>query len=144
MVKIKGNILGIDFGTNRIGVAVGQLITATASIVGVVNAKQGVPDWSVFDKIINEWQPTALVVGLPLNMDGTTQAITTAAKKFAKQLEERYQLPVYMSDERLSTREARDKIFAEGGYRALTAKPVDGQAAQIILSSWLEQQNRKD
>ena len=139
-MKIHGNILGLDYGTKRIGVAIGQTITATARALTVIKADNGTPVWEDVDKIIKEWQPAALVVGLPLNMDGTTQPITKQAKNFAELLRQRYNLPVYMMDERLSTREARDHIFEQGGYRALTAHPVDGMAAQIILTSWLEEQ----
>jgi putative Holliday junction resolvase len=139
-MKIQGNILGLDFGTKRIGVAIGQMITATARPLSVIKADKGAPAWDALDKIIKEWQPAALVVGLPLNMDGTKQPITKQAENFAELLRQRYNLPIYMADERLSTREARDHIFQQGGYRALTANPVDGMAAQIILTSWLEEQ----
>lgn len=140
-MKIHGNILGLDFGSKRIGVAVGQMVTQTATALSVIKAEQGKPAWEDLDKIIKEWQPAALVVGLPLNMDGTTQAITKQAKNFAKALQEHYNLPVYFADERLSTREARERIFEEGGYRALTSQPVDGMAAKIILTEWLLQQH---
>ncbi|MFI4954459.1 MAG: Holliday junction resolvase RuvX [Gammaproteobacteria bacterium] len=132
-----GTILGFDFGMKRIGVAVGQLFTQMASPLRIIPAKQGTPDWNIADQIINEWQPAALVVGIPLNMDGSTQPITGHAKHFAKLLQQRYNLPVYTADERLTTREARDQIFSVGGYRALQKKPVDSLAAQIILQAWL-------
>lgn len=134
---LKGTILGFDFGMKRIGIAVGQLITATASPLTIIAAHQGVPDWNALDKIIKEWQPNALVVGIPLNMDGTTQPISKSALHFAQQLEQHYHLPIYTADERLTTREAREQIFSSGGYRALHKKRVDSTAAQIILQAWL-------
>jgi putative Holliday junction resolvase len=134
---LKGNILGFDFGLKRIGIAVGQHITATASPVTILAANQGTPDWNALDKIIKEWQPSALVVGIPLNMDGTTQPISKSAAHFAKLLQQHYTLPVYTADERLTTREAREQIFSEGGYRALQKKRADSTAAQIILQAWL-------
>jgi len=139
-MKIHGTILGLDFGTKRIGLAVGQMVTATASALGTIAAIQGEPAWNELDKVIDEWQPVAFVVGLPLNMDGTSQPITKQAKHFAAALEQHYNLPVYLADERLTTREAREHIFQQGGYRALMAEPVDGMAAQIILTEWLQQQ----
>lgn len=132
-----GTILGFDFGMKRIGVAVGQLVTRTASPVRIIPAKQGMPDWSIVDQLIREWQPSALVVGIPLNMDGTTQPITRHARHFARLLHQRYHLPIYTADERLTTREAREQIFSAGGYRALQKKTVDSIAAQIILQTWL-------
>jgi len=134
----RATILGFDFGLKRIGVAVGQLLTKTATPLTIIIANNGEPQWHAIDKIIQEWQPAALVVGLPLNMDGTSQPITELAQKFAERLHEHYQLPIYTTDERLTTREAREQIFQAGGYRALRSGPVDGVAAQIILEGWLQ------
>lgn len=138
MLAVRGNILGFDFGTKRIGVAVGQLITASATPLNTISAEQGKPDWNMLDKIIQEWQPIALVVGIPLNMDGTPQTISKQAQHFAQELQQHYNLPVYTADERLTTRAAREQIFETGGYRALNKHQVDSIAAQIILAAWLE------
>lgn len=134
----EGIILGFDFGTKRIGVAVGQTVTKTANPYGMLKANQGQPNWDQVAKIIEEWQPVALVVGIPLNMDGTEQAVTQAAKKFANRLEGRFNLPVYGVDERLTTVEARDRVFQDEGYKGLQKTAIDAMAAKIILEAWLQ------
>lgn len=122
-------IMGFDFGTTRIGVAVGQRITASASSVAVIRARDGKPDWQALDSLVTEWQPSLFVVGLPLNMDGTMSEMAEAAMKFARRLMGRYQVPHEMMDERLSTFEARQ---LEDDTSAL-----DATAAKLILESWL-------
>ena len=134
-------VLGFDFGMKRIGVAVGQTVTRTANPLLILSAHQGEPDWNEIEKLIHHWKPMALIVGRPLNMDGSTQSITDAAEHFANQLKSRYGLPVYEVDERLSSVEARSNMFEQGGYRALHKKRVDSVAAQIILQDWLERQD---
>lgn len=130
-------LLGFDFGTKRIGVAVGQRVTHAARPLATLNANQGVPQWELVTKLLKSWQPDGLIVGIPLNMDGTEQPITHLARGFAKQLHERYHLPVYEVDERLSTRDARERLFAKGGYKALKKAEIDSIAAQLILQTWL-------
>lgn len=130
-------IIGFDFGMKRIGVAVGQTVTQTARPLGVVNAKQGSPDWTSLIRFVTTWHPDAFVVGIPLNMDGTEQPLTTAARTFAESLAMRFQLPVYGMDERLTSVEAKARIFAEGGYKALKNTEIDSFAAQLILQNWL-------
>lgn len=132
-------LLGFDFGMKRIGVAVGQTVTQTARPLNTLQAKQGVPHWKEVDKLIKTWQPVALVVGIPLNMEGTEQPLTLAAKQFADTLSTRYHLPVHGMDERLSTKDARERLFAAGGYKALQNGQVDSIAAQLILQNWLTQ-----
>jgi putative Holliday junction resolvase len=129
-------VLAFDFGLRRIGVAVGQTITRTAKPLPTLLAKNGEPDWREITRLIAEWRPEALVVGIPLNMDGTKQAITFEAEAFAKRLAEDYHLPVHGMDERLSTRDARERLFEAGGYKKLKNTPIDGIAAQLILESW--------
>jgi putative Holliday junction resolvase len=129
-------LLGFDFGLKRIGVAVGQTVTETASVLSTLHAEKGEPNWQEVEKLLKEWKPHALVVGIPTNMDGTGQTITGAAKNFANALR-RFDLPVYEVDERLTTKEARQQLFAEGGYRAIQAAQVDSVAAKLILESWL-------
>ena len=80
-------VLAFDFGTKSIGVAVGQEITGTASPLAALKARDGIPDWNVIEKLYEEWQPQLVVVGLPLNMDGTEQEVTQRAKKFANRLD---------------------------------------------------------
>ena len=130
-------VLGFDFGMKRIGVAVGQTITKTARPLATLKAHNGVPAWETIKKLIQTWQPDALIVGVPLNMDGTEQKLTHAAKKFADELQSKFNLPVFGMDERLSTKDARERLFATGGYKALQNGQVDSIAAQLILQNWL-------
>ncbi|RUO58691.1 Holliday junction resolvase RuvX [Pseudidiomarina insulisalsae] len=130
-------LLGFDFGTHNIGVAVGQTITGTASPLSALKAKDGQPDWQKVQALIKEWQPTRLVVGLPLNMDGTEQLLTDKARKFANRLHGRFGLPVELQDERLTTVAAKEELFARGGYRELSKDKIDSAAAQLILEDYL-------
>jgi putative Holliday junction resolvase len=130
-------LLGFDFGMKRIGVAVGQTVTETARPLITLNAQHGEPAWPTLTKLIKTWQPDALVVGVPFNMDGTEQKLTEAARHFASQLTTTFNLPVYEVDERLSSKDARERLFAEGGYKALQDGQVDQVAAQLILQNWL-------
>ncbi|MFC7781232.1 Holliday junction resolvase RuvX [Legionella taurinensis] len=133
-----GVYLGFDFGYKRIGVAVGQTVTLSARPLPTLVARQGIPDWQLVTKLIEQWQPQALIVGLPTCIDGTEQYTTPLARHFAKQLKKRFSLPVHLVDERLTTVEARSQLFAEGGYRKLKNSQVDSTAACIILEQWLQ------
>ncbi len=130
-------LLGFDYGLRHIGVAVGQTVTKTAKPICALKAHNESPPWDHIAEIIREWQPDALIVGLPLNMDGTEQPITQKTRKFAKQLNERFKLPVHFSDERLTTIEAKEQLFAKRGYRGLKKSAIDAVSAQIILESWI-------
>lgn len=132
-------ILAFDFGTSSIGCAIGQSITATAQGLPAFKAQDGIPNWELVGKVIDEWQPDLLVVGVPLNMDGTEQPLTQRAKKFANRLNGRFNLPVQLQDERLTTVSARSEIFERGGYRALKKGKVDSISACLILESWFEE-----
>lgn len=131
-------ILAFDFGTNSIGCAIGQSITGTAQGLPAFKAQDGIPNWEQIEKVIKEWQPDLLVIGLPLNMDGTEQELTVRARKFANRLHGRFGVRVELQDERLTTTEARTEIFARGGYKALNKSKVDGISACLILESWFE------
>jgi putative Holliday junction resolvase len=135
-----GIYVGFDFGYKRIGVAVGQQLTLTASPLPTLQAVLGVPDWHLVQKLIVEWQPVAMIVGLPTCMDGSEQYTTSAARGFARQLRRRFARPVHCVDERLSTKEARAHLFEEGGYRKLKTSEIDSIAACIILEQWLGSQ----
>jgi putative Holliday junction resolvase len=100
-------VLAFDFGLRNIGVATGQAITRTASEIATVRARDGVPDWNTVDALVRQWQPDALLVGLPLNMDDTESEMSTRAKRFARKLRSRYRLTVELVDERLTSFEAR-------------------------------------
>mgnify|MGYP003574910274 CR=1 FL=1 len=131
-------LLGFDFGMKRIGVAIGQTLTKSARPLTTLSAKEGTPDWYLLDKIVKRWEPQALVVGIPLNMDGTKQNTTDLARHFAELLAKRFELPVYEMDERLTTKDARERLFSSGGFKALQDGQVDQVAAQLILQNWFE------
>lgn len=141
MNNIHHTALGFDYGTKRIGVAVGQTLTATATPLTTISHVHGQPAWEPIARLIEEWQPEVLVVGMPLNMDGTEHAMTLAARNFAEQLRTRYRLPVHLIDERLSSVEAEHTVASAGRRvhpRSKSAKEaVDKIAAQIILQNWL-------
>ncbi len=133
-------ILAFDFGTKSIGIAVGQTLTGTARPLKAIPARDGIPQWETIEALLKEWQPEKLVVGLPLDMEGKPlEDITNRAKKFANRLKARFNIDVALHDERLSTREARSHLFAQGGYKALTKGNVDSQSAVVIFESWFEQ-----
>lgn len=136
-------LLGFDFGLKRIGVAIGQMVTHTARPLVTLIAKQGMPDWQLVNKLISKWSPDTLVVGMPLNMDGTTQEISHKAQMFTEELRKRYKLPVYQVDERLTTKEARERLFAQGGFKALQDGQVDQVAAQLILQNFISDYLKK-
>lgn len=131
-------LLGFDFGTKSIGVAVGQQLTGSARALTALKAQDGTPDWKLIEKLLKEWQPDYVVVGLPLNMDGTEQELTARARKFANRLHGRFGVRVELQDERLSTVEARADLFERGGFRALQKGQVDSQSAVIILEDWFD------
>ena len=131
--------LGFDFGMKNIGVAVGQNITKTATPLAIINASKEKILWQQITKLIKMWHPAALVVGIPLNMDGTPQEMTKAARQFAQQLQEFSGLPVHEVDERLTTKAAREKVYMQGGYKALQKEAIDSIAAQLILESWMHE-----
>ena len=123
-------VVAFDFGLRHIGLAVGQGLTRTASDLDEVRANQGKPsDWAAVDTVITTWQPDRLLVGLPLNMDGTESEMSAHARRFARRLEGRYHLPTTMVDERLTSVEARE--LAESG------ESQHGLAARLIAESWL-------
>ena len=130
--------LAFDFGTKSIGCAVGQSITGTAQALPAFKAQDGIPNWDAIEKCLKEWKPDVVIVGLPLNMDGTEQELTLRARKFANRLQGRFDVNVQLQDERLTTTEARSEIFDRGGFRALKKGKVDGISACLILESWFE------
>ncbi len=134
----EGVYLGFDFGYKRIGVAVGQRLTGSASPLSTLDAKLGVPNWDNIQQLIQQWRPHALIVGFPTCIDGTEQYTSAASRGFARQLRKRFALPVHLVDERLSTRAAREHLFETGGYRKIKKSEVDSIAACIILEQWLQ------
>lgn len=131
-------LLCFDFGMRHIGVAVGQVITKSATELNVLTAVDGVPNWNQVKDLIDTWQVDAFVIGLPLNMDGTEQPLTTTVKRFARKLHGRFNLPVFLQDERLSTKEAQRLQKNTPAKKAATNR-ADSLAAKIILESWLRE-----
>jgi len=133
-------IIGFDFGKKYIGVAVGQELTGSASPLGSVKANDGIPHWDNLASYLKEWQPDFIVVGLPLNMDGSEQQLTLDAKKFGQRIEGRFGLKVEFQDERLTTADAKQQLFARGGYRNLKKDNIDAESAKLIIESYFEAQ----
>jgi len=129
--------LGFDFGMRRLGVAVGQSITMRAKPLHTLLVNEGSPDWLQVQKLIKEWHPKALIVGIPTKIDGSEQPITKAAQAFKQELAARFALPVYGVDERLTTKAARTELFDQGGYKQLSKTEIDGVAAALILEQWM-------
>ena len=136
----RGYILAFDFGLRRIGVAVGQFTTLTAtSLETVRNGKE--PDWAAIDRLVKEWKPARFLLGLPLNSDGQETAMSRASRQFAKRLQTRYSLPIHFQDERLSSQAAQARFIemrAQGGLKKKHARNLDAMAAQIFLENWLQ------
>ena len=103
----QGYVVAFDFGLRHIGVAVGQFVTRTASPLTTLSANDGKPDWEQVRSIVEEWRPQSFVVGLPLNMDDSESDMSERARAFAGNLERRFELPVHLVDERLTTFEAK-------------------------------------
>lgn len=135
-----GTLLGFDFGFRRIGVAVGQTATRTAGAL-VTIAHNAQADWQAIELLMREWKPVALIVGLPLDMQGLETDMSRATRKFATELEERFGKQVYFADERLTSIAAGSE-FAEarsqGRARKKDARKLDAMAAKIILENWLQ------
>lgn len=131
-------VLAFDYGETHIGVAVGQSLTLSATELDVLKAKNGSPHWHDVGHLIKTWQPNRLVVGLPLNMDGSESDTSAKARVFARRLQGRFALPVDMMDERLSSFEARGAIIEHKGSRDFKQHAIDSLAAKFILESWFK------
>jgi len=138
---VSNSVLAFDYGKRRIGIATGSGITGTASVLTTLSSVSGEPDWSSIEKIIREWKPDTLIVGMPYNMDGSESEMSGLASEFATTLNTRYQLPVELVDERLSSAEA-SSILKEQRRQGLRTKKVnkteiDSLAACLIAETWL-------
>jgi len=129
-------LIAFDFGTQSIGVAVGQTVTRTASELKPIKARDGIPNWEVMTQLINEWKPDLIVVGLPLNMDGTESELAKRSRKFGNRLRERFKIEVVPMDERLSTYSAKEEAMDRRQRLDFAKNPVDSIAARLILESW--------
>ncbi len=130
-------ILAFDFGLRHIGVAVGQSITLSATPLASISAERGQPNWQVIESLLSNWNPQALLVGLPFLMEGGEQAISFGARQFAKELEHRFNLPVYMMDERFTTKEAQRRL-KEMNVKKNDSISIHSFAAKLILESWMQ------
>lgn len=134
--------LCFDFGVKRFGVARGNTLLKTASELPPIKAKEGIPDWNIIEKLVAEWKPEGFVVGLPLNMDGSESDMSLRAKKFGKRLKGRFNKPVEMMDERLSSFEAKQTVKDRSNrYVDFGDHSVDGAAACLILESWFSERS---
>jgi putative Holliday junction resolvase len=130
-------LFGFDFGPRKIGVAVGQTVTGSASPLTTIRSRGERPDWSRIEGLIREWQPKVAVVGLPFNMDDSETGLAPRARRFARQLQGRFGLEVHLVDERLTSLEARRQL----GHAAASPGAIDAMAAKLILETWLGEQH---
>jgi len=124
-------LLCFDYGEKRIGTAVGQTITATATALETVKVINTKPDWENIKRLISEWSPDKLIIGHPFTLDGARQKMTGAAERFSRQLEGRFKIPVELIEEQLSSYEARRELKS--------TRKLDPVAARIILETWLRE-----
>ena len=133
------SVLGFDYGERRIGIATGQTITASATPLTTLNSINQKPDWAAIEKLIDQWRPDALIVGLPLYLDGSSSEMTAKAKRFVRQLEGRFHLPVFTVNESLSSFEAEQQLQQHKKIDQHNKEEIDKMAAAIIVQNWLEQ-----
>ena len=136
-------LLAFDYGTKNIGVATGQTITSSANSLAPLKARDGVPDWQQIEKLLAEWRPDLVLVGLPLNMDDSESELSARARKFANRIHGRFGVAVELVDERLSSFEAKGEVMRSGGSRDYKHNPVDSIAARLILEGWLANQPQR-
>lgn len=133
-----GIVMGFDFGLKRIGVAIGQTQTATANPHTTLTSRDGVPDWQSISALVEQWQPLAFIVGLPLRLDGSEQPFTQSARKFGQRLHGRFQRPVFFVEEQLSSFDAEQRNAQQKTKVGQKPQPLDAIAAQIILENGLQ------
>jgi putative Holliday junction resolvase len=134
----EGTVLAFDFGEKRIGVATGETLLASAHPLTVIHAESNDDRFAAIGRLVDEWRPVQLVVGLPTHADGTPHDMTRLATKFAERLQRRFKLPVALADERLTSLDAEARL-RETGRNSRSAKPLlDAVAAQLILQTWFE------
>ena len=129
-----GVLLAFDYGTHKIGVAVGQSLTGTATPLETLRMVNRKPDWRRIGQLLEEWHPEALVVGHPFEMTGREANNAPGAKRFARQLHGRFRIPVHLADERLTSRDAWSALGRRAGSDPTR---VDSYAAKLILETWL-------
>jgi putative Holliday junction resolvase len=129
-------VIAFDFGTLNIGVAVGNSRSQSSQALNPIKARDGIPSWDQMAQLFEEWQPDLIVVGLPLNMDGSASDMSRRANKFANRIHGRFGLPCSTLDERLTTFEAKQHARAQGHKGNYREKPIDSVAAELILEDW--------
>jgi putative Holliday junction resolvase len=137
-------ILAFDFGSRRIGVAVGQQVTESANPLGVIRNSENGPDWDHIQRLIREWSPARLVVGMPLHADGSASTVTKLVDLFIQDLTQ-FGLPVDPVDERYTSVEAEQLLRSEraAGLRGRIRKEmIDSTAALLIAERWLKKADR--
>lgn len=134
--------LAFDYGTSKIGVAVGDTESGTASPLTTIRSRAESARWSAIDRLVKRWQPAGFVVGLAYRQDGSANPITQVMHMFAAQLQDRYRIPTHRIDETLSTFESKMRLTIEVGLRADKMLAVQDQvAAQLVLQAWLDRQS---
>lgn len=129
-------IMAFDFGTQKMGMAVGQSLIESSNPLALFPMRDGIPNWDNLLKIVKQYQPNLFLVGLPLNMDDTESELSARARKFARRLRHQTNIETLMVDERLTTREARDELEhyqATGCGKHISA---DSMAAALFIESW--------
>lgn len=139
MKKTCRTVMAFDFGLRQIGVATGNCLLGTTAPLPILKAKDGIPQWQALENLVHEWRPDLLVVGDPLNMDGSASELSALAAKFARRLHGRLGLQVAMVDERLSSFEAKYESRERGHRGDFKRQPVDSLAAELILRTWLSE-----
>ena len=139
--KIEGNILSFDFGEKRIGVAIGNSITKSSHPLETINTPINTERYKLIASLLRTWEPVKLVIGYPLNEDGTLSKMSLLAKKFGTKLRNKYQIPIVMVDERFTSSEAdlELKKFEKNFKKRKIV--VDQVAAMIILNSFFQNNN---
>lgn len=132
-------VLGFDYGEQRIGIAVGQTISDSATPLTTLSAVKQKPDWAQIEKIIHEWKPDLLIVGIPYYLDGSSSEMTRKAERFGRQLEGRFNIPVRTVNETLSSFEAEQELQKKVKISQHNKQEIDKMSAAIIVQSWLEQ-----
>jgi putative Holliday junction resolvase len=138
-------ILAFDYGQRRIGLAVGQSITRTANPLLTLSNRDNGPDWPQIGELLRQWQPSLLLVGLPLHSDGQISEISRQAEQFAAELQRRFGIRVEMHNEHLTSAEAQTQLRAQRASgqrrRKINKQDIDAAAAALILESWFQQNN---
>ena len=137
-MQLTGTIFGFDFGTRRIGVAVGETLTQQAHPLTVIQVEANDDRFAAIEKLIQEWRPAGFVVGLPTHMDGAEHEMTARSRRFGQQLNGRFGLPVEFADERLSSFDAEIQLREAGKNAKAARKHLDAVAAQLILQTWFD------